>query len=106
MGDKIRVALLFGGRSAEHEVSVRSASNVYRSINKNKYDVLLVGITKKGRWIHIDNPDLFLHNDTVIYEDSSEVALIPYPGNRDILLLRDHTSIGSVDIFFPVLHGV
>jgi D-alanine-D-alanine ligase len=105
MGDKIRVALLFGGRSAEHEVSVRSAGNVYRSINKNKYDVLLVGITKEGRWIHIDNPDLFLRSDTVIYEEKSEAALIPYPGNRDILLLRDHTSIGYVDIFFPVLHG-
>ncbi|UCB44505.1 MAG: D-alanine--D-alanine ligase [Spirochaetota bacterium] len=105
MGDKKRVALLFGGRSAEHEVSVQSARNVYRSISSKKYDVLLIGISKDGRWIHVDDPDILFNHDIVIYEESKEVVLLPYPGNREILLLRDNTSIGSIDIFFPILHG-
>ncbi len=50
MGKKIRVAVLFGGQSAEHEVSLQSAKNVIAAIDKKKYDVVLIGIDKKGRW--------------------------------------------------------
>ena len=48
---KTRVAVLFGGVSSEHEVSLMSATNVIRSIPKEKYEVICIGITKKGRWL-------------------------------------------------------
>ena len=49
MPQKISVGLLFGGRSAEHEVSLESAKSIYEALDKDKYDVLLVGIDKRGR---------------------------------------------------------
>lgn len=49
---KIRVAVLFGGVSSEHDVSLVSAENVIRSIPKEKYEVVCIGITKKGRWLY------------------------------------------------------
>jgi len=48
---KIRVGILFGGRSGEHEVSLLSAASVFNAIDKNKYEVVPVGITKQGRWL-------------------------------------------------------
>src|SRR5262252_7581390 len=49
--EKIRVGVLFGGRSGEHEVSLLSAASVLNAINKEKYDVVPIGITKDGRWL-------------------------------------------------------
>jgi D-alanine-D-alanine ligase len=103
--EKRRVALLFGGRSAEHEVSVLSARNVFRSINPKLYDVILVGIDLEGRWIHVDDPEILFTKRTVLYQKEEEVALLPFPGNRELLRLRDNATIGPIDIFFPVLHG-
>jgi D-alanine-D-alanine ligase len=105
MREKRKVALLFGGRSAEHEVSVRSARNIFRSINQKRYDILLVGIDKEGRWIHIVDPDLLFSKETVFYQKEEEVALLPFAGNRKLLRLSDHAPFGPVDIFFPILHG-
>ncbi|MGI6066879.1 MAG: D-alanine--D-alanine ligase A, partial [Bacillota bacterium] len=50
MNRKINVGILFGGKSAEHEVSIQSAKNVYDAINKNLYNVTTIGISKKGEW--------------------------------------------------------
>jgi D-alanine-D-alanine ligase len=50
MKRKIRVALLFGGKSAEHEISVISARNIFAAMDKKKYDVIAIGIDKQGRW--------------------------------------------------------
>ena len=49
--EKTRLLILFGGQSAEHEVSCRSAVTVIRAVNPEKYELLLVGITKEGRWL-------------------------------------------------------
>lgn len=48
---KLNVALIFGGKSGEHEVSLMSASSVYKHIDKDKYNVITIGITKEGRWL-------------------------------------------------------
>jgi D-alanine-D-alanine ligase len=50
MGRKLRIALLFGGRSAEHDVSLLSAANVYRAIDRDRYDVVLIGVARNGEW--------------------------------------------------------
>ena len=51
MTSKLRVGILFGGRSGEHEVSLLSAASVFNAIDKNKYEVVPIGITKDGRWV-------------------------------------------------------
>lgn len=48
---KLRVVIIFGGRSGEHEVSIASAASIYRALDKFKYDVALIGIDKTGRWL-------------------------------------------------------
>jgi D-alanine-D-alanine ligase len=53
MKKKLRVALLFGGKSAEHEISLISARNIFEAMDKTKYDVVAIGIDKQGRW-HLD----------------------------------------------------
>ena len=53
---KIRLGLIFGGRSAEHEVSLRSARSVLKAINREKYDLTLIGISKEGKWLAGPDP--------------------------------------------------
>ena len=62
MTRKIRLGLIFGGRSAEHEVSLMSARSVLKAINKDKYDLTLIGITKQGKWI-VEDPRQGTGND-------------------------------------------
>ena len=59
MKRKIRVGILFGGRSAEHEVSLQSAKNIVQAIDKEKYEVVLIGIDRGGRWVYIDSAEFF-----------------------------------------------
>ena len=62
MGNKIRVLILFGGKSAEHEGSLQSAKNLVEAIDRTKYDLLLVGIDKSGQWFLYESSD-FLENE-------------------------------------------
>ena len=57
MTNKIRVGLLYGGKSVEHEISLRSARNVYEKIDRSKFDPVLLGITKEGKWHLVDRID-------------------------------------------------
>src|SRR5512142_2294570 len=61
MAEKIRVGVLFGGRSGEHEVSLLSAASVVEAIDKDKYEVVPIGITKDGRWLTADHAERLLH---------------------------------------------
>src|ERR1700756_1848832 len=60
---KIRVGVLFGGRSGEHEVSLLSAASVINAIDKNKYEVVPIGITKDGRWLTADHAERLLRGE-------------------------------------------
>jgi D-alanine-D-alanine ligase len=105
-GEKKPVVLLvFGGRSAEHEVSVRSAENVHGALDREMYDELLIGIDRRGRWVLIDDPDFFRSNSVVSYHEEKEVYLPPVPGNRMLYMVQGEGKIGPVDIVFPLLHG-
>ncbi len=103
---KIRVALLFGGKSAEHEVSIQSAKNVYRSLDKNKYEVVLIGIDKKGIWHQLQESYLlgstFSHQKSL--KDGDEVSLVIKDGNS-MVLSSGATNFENIDVVFPVLHG-
>lgn len=97
MNRKIRVGILFGGRSAEHEVSIQSARNIVQAINKVKYEVVLFGINKEGRWHLKETSELFLPPESsALTRLRKEGDLIPLPSER---YLR------KVDLVFPVLHG-
>ncbi len=110
MKSKIRVGLLFGGKSAEHEVSLQSAKSIVEAIDKNKYEVVLLGIDKSGQWhlneastylLHADNPKLIALN-----KGSEKVTLVPgVKSERNLVSLRRADGVGGVDVVFPVLHG-
>nr|AIA18235.1 D-alanine--D-alanine ligase [uncultured bacterium] len=89
---RLRVALLFGGKSGEHEVSIASALSIYSALDKSKYEVTLIGIDKSGQWLLPDqtkilaqakNPAAVNLND----HHQQLVTLIPYPHEENLLLL-------------------
>src|SRR3989338_3974010 len=96
--NKIRVGIIFGGRSAEHEVSLQSAKNVIDAIDKKKYEVVPIGINKNGRWF-LNSSSGFLLNDSnpklikLNKESTKSLALMPGGDNH------------RLDAVFPILHG-
>ncbi len=113
MQRKIRLAVVFGGRSAEHEVSVASARNVLAAIDPDQYDVVLLGIDRQGRW--------YLGGDSIRLLESAgrlpalataaagspvtEVAIVPRGASNALVELGANRDLGAVDVVFPVLHG-
>lgn len=98
MDTKKCVAVIFGGQSSEHEVSRRSAESVLRNINRMKYDVLMIGITKDGRWLR--------YNGALEGIGSGEwQAEAEANAGDDVLNLFDNRFSKKLDVIFPVLHG-
>ncbi|NTW71232.1 MAG: D-alanine--D-alanine ligase [Eubacteriaceae bacterium] len=93
---KIKVGILFGGRSGEHEVSLMSAANVIEAIDKEKYEVVQLGIDREGQW-YIYNGDKDRIKDGSWIEDEENLV-------KDFSIFHDPL-IDAVDVFFPVLHG-
>ena len=109
MAKKIRVGILFGGRSAEHEVSLQSAKNIIDAIDTNKYEVVLIGIDKKGQW-HLNEGSRFLLPETEsglpeLPEKGENLALVPGKGDEQLVALSGQQRLGALDVIFPVLHG-
>lgn len=92
------VAILFGGRSVEHKISLRSAKNIFDNIDKDKYRVVLIGISQEGQWYRLNH---FTFN--ISEGDPLVVKLVP--GNNVFYTEKDGQQLGKIDIFFPVLHG-
>ncbi|GHU83249.1 D-alanine--D-alanine ligase [Spirochaetia bacterium] len=108
MNKKINVGILFGGKSAEHEVSLQSAKNVFDAIDREKYNPILIGIDKSGRWLLNRGADFLLNADDPrrirLNTSSDSVALIPRSGGV-ISNLTTHKEDTAVDVIFPILHG-
>lgn len=104
---KIKVAVLFGGVSSEHDVSLISATNVIKSIPTDKYEVICVGITKKGRWLYF--PGDVNEIASGAWEknpDCSSAIISPDPIHKGIVTMENgEIFIKKVDVVFPVLHG-
>jgi D-alanine-D-alanine ligase len=104
---KINVAILFGGKSVEHEGSVQSAKHIFLSIDKEKYNPILIGIDKDGKWSLYDH--VFFSEETNLglsclsYCYINQVALIP--GNCGKLILLSDLSEIKIDVVFPIWHG-
>jgi D-alanine-D-alanine ligase len=131
---KIRVGILFGGRSGEHEISLLSAASVFKAIDKNKYEVVPIGITKEGRWVTAADAERLLHGK---FEEGKhlragdpeatpgaavlakgEAVVVPPEPHRHGAMTPFETDASShaltrraadraidVDVIFPVLHG-
>jgi D-alanine-D-alanine ligase len=131
---KIRVGILFGGRSGEHEVSLLSAASVLNAIDKNKYEVVPIGITKDGRWLtagaaenllqgkadheprqlRAGDPEatssaaVLAHGESIVVPPEPahrEQGMVPFQGEAANLTRRASDRAINVDVIFPVLHG-
>ena len=103
--DKKTVAVIFGGSSSEHEVSCKSAVTILENINKDVYQVVIIGITKKGHWLKVDSAEDIQSGK---WTQSKTTAIIsPDTEQKGILMLcGDKTELLKVDVAFPVLHGL
>jgi D-alanine-D-alanine ligase len=117
MGRKVRVGVLFGGRSSEHEISLRSALTVMSAMDPERYEVVPIGIDREGHWflerdalkvLADSTPDLraLAAGDTPVtllpHPDSR--ALVPTPGTNGVAAVSANLG-GPLDVVFPVLHG-
>ncbi len=91
MKNKIKIGLLFGGMSPEHEISIISAKSVYKNLDKEKYEVFSYYIDKKGFWSEVESPE------NIEKRKNEPAPFIAFKGNSSFIEL--------VDIFFPILHG-
>jgi D-alanine-D-alanine ligase len=109
---KIRVGVIFGGRSAEHEISLASARSIMSALDKDKYEVVQIGITRDGRWIASGDPMRALASGDAA--DSGPAALLGDPSQRGLIRLETPArgveafrgvKLSELDVIFPVLHG-
>jgi len=108
MKKKLRVAILFGGRSAEHEISVISARNIAAAMDKNKYEIVSIGIDKHGRWVLDEGARRLLgsRQTRVKLQRGSEArAVIPGGAQPPVARVSARAPLAGVDVVFPVLHG-
>ncbi len=101
---RLRVGVLFGGRSGEHEVSLASASSVIRALDPEKYEAIPIGITKDGRWLVGAGAQKMLPE---VLRGGQRVVLPADPTAAALVPLGESTGAGGmrVDVVFPVLHG-
>ncbi|MEU2620158.1 D-alanine--D-alanine ligase family protein [Streptomyces sp. NPDC007157] len=113
---KPRVAVVFGGRSSEHGISMVTAGAVLSAIDRTKYDVLPIGITREGRWVlTADEPERMAISDRRtpevgdLAESTEGGVLLPVdPANREVVYSEPGSvpkALGEVDVVFPMLHG-
>ena len=109
---RVRVAVVFGGRSSEHAISCVSAGSVLAALDRDRYDVVPVGITRSGRWVLAadDATALAIHDGKLPEVDSAGSSLV-LAGDPTVggLVVSDPGSVprvlGDVDVVFPLLHG-
>ena len=106
---KLRVGVIFGGRSGEHEVSLMSARSVLAALNPEKYEVIQIGITQEGDWLTGENVLQALKSKNT--DGLLPVTIFPSPSLKGLFSLSNHDGEGKykkvvdIDVFFPVLHG-
>jgi D-alanine-D-alanine ligase len=105
---KTKIGILYGGKSAEHEVSIQSALSVVEAIDKEKYELTLIGVDRAGRWFinDLENYRDIAKKDLIKFkENEEEIAIIPGESSHQLINLYDNKPIDNIDIIFPVLHG-
>ena len=106
MERKLKIAVLFGGRSGEHEVSLMSARSVLSVLDRSRYEVIEIGITHEGTWLTGEHVLESLSSGET--KGLSPVVLSLDPSNKGIYILKDNgisAKVNDVDVYFPVMHG-
>ncbi|API92876.1 MULTISPECIES: D-alanine--D-alanine ligase [unclassified Virgibacillus] len=107
--EKKKVGIIFGGKSAEHEVSLQSAKNIVDAIDRDKFEVVLIGIDKEGKWhlnepssylLHADNPKLIQLN-----KSNETVAIVPGEKEKPFIQTSNAAKLDELDVVFPIVHG-
>lgn len=109
MSRKIRVGVIFGGKSAEHEVSLQSARNVISALGPDRFEVALIGIDKTGKWHPYESGRYLDHADDPsqisLPASDTSLALVPGEESHGLMSLPECKGLPPVDVVFPVLHG-
>lgn len=104
---KKKIALVFGGKSAEHEVSLTSAANIYNAIDKSLFEPVLLGVSKEGSWYHFPGADVFKKhkalNDSEL-ASQQVISLLSYHEKTFAVVLKTQEKI-PLDCAFPIIHG-
>ena len=110
MNTKLKIAVIFGGKSSEHEVSLMSATSVMNAMDKEKYEIIPIGITKKGQWMLYDGP--IDQIETGEWEDIAREKIKKDPKKYDFYIVpmgqqaKTAKSLKELaDVVFPILHG-
>ncbi|NNB44745.1 D-alanine--D-alanine ligase [Pseudomonas chlororaphis] len=106
---KLRVGIIFGGRSAEHEVSLQSARNIVDALDRERFEPVLIGIDKNGHW-HLNDTSNFLINQEnpaliALNQSNRELAVVPGKASQQLLETSSQELLGHVDVIFPIVHG-
>ena len=104
LATKLRVGVIFGGRSGEHEVSLRSAESVINALDREKYEIVPIAISKQGKWLASSDAGALLPA-AVMRDADRHVALIGDPTESGLARLDEPASREPIDVVFPVLHG-
>jgi D-alanine-D-alanine ligase len=106
---KLNLAVLIGGKSPEHAISLRSGKSVVSALNQDKYNIVVIGIAKDGKWYLQESEDFLRHEDdtTKIALKPSEITVFQDTDGKNSFLYnrKDNQKISKIDIAFPVLHG-
>ncbi|CBG87204.1 D-alanine--D-alanine ligase [Citrobacter rodentium] len=106
---KLRVGIVFGGKSAEHEVSLQSAKNIVDAIDKTRFEVVLLGIDKQGQWHVSDAANYLLNADDpahiALRPSATRLAQVPGQHEHQLIDARTATPLPTVDVIFPIVHG-
>src|ERR1043166_2199615 len=108
MAKKLRVANLFGGKSAEHEISLISARNIVEAIDRTKYEIVSIGIDKDGRWFFDQDARLLNGRATTQVQTRRAgdfTAVVPGASRAPMIRVSPGRALGDVDVVFPILHG-
>jgi D-alanine-D-alanine ligase len=109
MEKKVRVAIVFGGKSAEHEIALLSTKNILNQIDRKKYEVTLIGIDKLGQWHVRDEAKSLLHASDPkriqLNQEGESVALVTKETGHALVSLDSESDPRAFDVVFPVLHG-
>jgi len=111
MAKKLRIGILFGGRSGEHEVSLKSAASILKAIDRKKFQVVPIGISKSGQWLTGDSAKALLSGAPMPQLSPADAPTTPPqpPEAASVSSLTSHAAslgpAGPLDVVFPVLHG-
>ena len=102
---RIRIGVIFGGRSVEHEVSLVSAASVINALDKGKYEIVPIGIAQTGKWLS-SGETLRLLKEKKSIDSEPEYILMPDPRRQSLVVLGESGNVGRpLDVIFPLIHG-